>query len=88
MPNGKPGDHPITDILVHRLHPFGGGIEEEIENIANEFGEKGMRKLDALVFSPAFKDAEARINEQRRILRDLLTDGWNQLILERRRREQ
>lgn len=22
MPNGRPGDHPLTDLQVHGLHPF------------------------------------------------------------------
>jgi hypothetical protein len=27
MPNGKPGDHPVTDLIVHGAHPFPGDIE-------------------------------------------------------------
>ena len=27
MPNGRPGDHPLTDLLVHKRHPFPAEIE-------------------------------------------------------------
>lgn len=33
MPNGKPGDHPLTDIVKHRLPMFGDEIDEEIRRI-------------------------------------------------------
>jgi hypothetical protein len=34
MPNGKPGDHPLTDILVHKLRVYGGEADELIRKIA------------------------------------------------------
>jgi hypothetical protein len=34
MANGKPGDHPLTDILVHKLDVYGGGADELIRKIA------------------------------------------------------
>ena len=30
MPNGRPGDHPLTDLLVHKQHPFPRDVEELI----------------------------------------------------------
>jgi hypothetical protein len=33
MPNGKPGDHPITDMLVHGKHPFPDDMEEMIRKL-------------------------------------------------------
>ena len=33
MPNGKPGDHPITDITLHRLTVFGPEIDELVRDI-------------------------------------------------------
>jgi hypothetical protein len=33
MPNGKHGDHPITDLLVHGAYPFPADIEEMILEI-------------------------------------------------------
>ena len=33
MPNGKPGDHPLTDITLHRLTVFGPEIDELVRDI-------------------------------------------------------
>ena len=33
MPNGKPGDHPLTDMIVHGLHPFPPDIEDMLREI-------------------------------------------------------
>jgi hypothetical protein len=35
MPNGKPGDHPLTDILVHRRNVYGGEADDLIRKIAD-----------------------------------------------------
>lgn len=35
MPNGKPGDHPLTDMLVHGMHPFPDDIEQLLRQILN-----------------------------------------------------
>jgi hypothetical protein len=50
MANGKPGDHPITDMLVHGMHPFPADIEQMV------------RKL--LSLNPQFPDDGRRYNEQ------------------------
>ncbi len=34
MPNGKPGDHPLTDILVHKLKVYGREADDLIRRIA------------------------------------------------------
>jgi hypothetical protein len=34
MPNGKPGDHPLTDIVVHRSTVFGAPYDDLIREIA------------------------------------------------------
>jgi len=34
MPNGKPGDHPLTDILVHNLKVYGQEGDDLIRKIA------------------------------------------------------
>jgi hypothetical protein len=34
MPNGKPGDHPLTDILVHKLSVYGSEADDLICRIA------------------------------------------------------
>jgi hypothetical protein len=34
MPNEKPGDHPLTDILVHKLNVYGPEADDLIRKIA------------------------------------------------------
>ncbi len=36
MPNGKPGDHPLTDITVHRMATF----SEEADDLVRELVER------------------------------------------------
>ena len=33
MPNGKPGDHPLTDIVVHRTPMFGAEVDEKVRRV-------------------------------------------------------
>jgi len=35
MPNGKPGDHPLTDLLVHKSKVYGKEADELIRQIAS-----------------------------------------------------
>ncbi|HLG42159.1 MAG TPA: hypothetical protein VI643_02250 [Planctomycetota bacterium] len=51
MPNGKPGDHPITDITIHKIRVYSAEIDRLIEEIVT-LG--GRRHLDVLVdwFTP------------------------------------
>jgi hypothetical protein len=34
MPNGKPGDHPLTDILIHKVKVYGDEADDLIRKIA------------------------------------------------------
>ena len=34
MPNGKPGDHPLTDIFVHKAEVYGREADDLIRKIA------------------------------------------------------
>ena len=43
MPNGKPGDHPYTDIVVHKQTIFGSGIDELVREISNMPGFQEFR---------------------------------------------
>ena len=42
MPNGKPGDNPLTDMIVHGAHPFPPDIEELLRRI-DELGRRANR---------------------------------------------
>jgi len=50
MPNGKPGDHPLTDMLMHGAHPFPSDIESLLREI--------------LALDPAFPDGKRPYVEQ------------------------
>lgn len=43
MPNGKPGDHPLTDILIHKATVYGKEADDLIRKIA---GLCSRRELD------------------------------------------
>lgn len=44
MPNGRLGDHPLTDLLVHGMHPFPLDMEEMILRI-HELSPSTLREL-------------------------------------------
>jgi hypothetical protein len=50
MPNGKPGDDPITDMLVHGLHPFPADIEAMLREVFS--------------IDPGFPEGKRRYTEQ------------------------
>ena len=33
MPNGKPGDHPITDLMIHHLSVYGDPLDTELRQL-------------------------------------------------------
>ena len=33
MPNGRPGDHPLTDIIVDRRTVFGSEIDDKVRSV-------------------------------------------------------
>jgi hypothetical protein len=57
MPNGKPGDHPITDIVVHKQSVFGAPFDDLIREIEALARDETRQFLGTLVmFWP--KDAQ------------------------------
>lgn len=45
MPNGKPGDHPLTDIVVHRLPVYSAAIDRMIRDIVDLGGREAIADL-------------------------------------------
>lgn len=76
MPNGKPGDHPFTDIVVHGrdvYSPKAAGLVREIARLA---GDKERRALADLLYSdfneyfdPDVEKLEGLLTEMRDRLR-------------------
>jgi hypothetical protein len=45
MPNGKPGDHPLTDILIHGIRTFSEQADKLIVEINRLGGKRELEKL-------------------------------------------
>jgi hypothetical protein len=43
MPNGRPGDHPLTDVVLHQAEIYGRDIDDLIREVAErEPGSKAV----------------------------------------------
>ena len=51
MPNGKPGDHPYTDILTYGRDVYSTRAASLVREIAKLSDDKGRRKLAELLYS-------------------------------------
>ena len=83
MPNGKPGDHPLTDIHIHHLPIFSRDVDiliEEISALAGRFPEPLANRL--LASDPRFGEGpDSELIRDLQTLRDQLeraarADGW------------
>jgi len=50
MPNGKPGDHPLTDIVKHRLPMFGDEIDEKVRHLDGMMSDELRNVLATIVY--------------------------------------
>ena len=71
MPNGRPGDHPLTDVLHHGLSVFGDEADGLIREIAALGGTAELRG-DPWIWGrrPLADDHIARLRRLRDRLRD------------------
>ena len=84
MPNGKPGDHPYTDIIVHGRRVYSKAIDRLVREVAELSDERGQRELgDMLLFEynefskPDLPKLERVLSERRDLLRREATErGW------------
>lgn len=79
MPNGKPGDHPLTDMLVHGKHSFPLDIEvmlREILAFDPNFPDGRRRYVDQVRWEQRFSDWEQgrNLDEGRDALRQVLKE--------------
>jgi len=68
MPNGKVGDHPITDIVIHRRSVFSKEIDGLIERIVTI---EGVGQLEKRFIWFALPPKEKLKKELSRILEEL-----------------
>jgi hypothetical protein len=83
MPNGRPGDHPLTDMLHHGVHPFPPEIEtllREVLALDPAFPDGRRRYLDQLEWYRRFDDWQRgqRIDEGRVALTAVLYEMRSQ----------
>ena len=84
MPNGKPGDHPYTDIVLHGLRVYSEAIDRLVREIAALSDDRGRRELqDMLLFEyneyskPDLARLERVLSARREQLRKDATErGW------------
>ncbi|MCW5687397.1 MAG: hypothetical protein KIT76_02510 [Pseudolabrys sp.] len=50
MPNGKPGDHPLTDIVKHRLPMFGDEIDDKVRRLDSIASDELRNVLATIVY--------------------------------------
>ena len=68
MPNGKPHDHPISDMLIHGMHPFPTDIEALLLDL---YGPKG-HAWDELGLAPFDWEEGTHLDAARELLRSLI----------------
>ena len=76
MPNGKPGDHPFTDMVVHQLDLVGGGVDGEMRQLLVRF-PGAEAELRAYLESKSFGDDLAVIAVRQDSVRLRVLEIWN-----------
>jgi hypothetical protein len=51
MPNGKPGDHPFTDMMLHGKRVYSAKADELIRGVAKLSDTAGTKQLADMLFS-------------------------------------
>ncbi len=79
MPNGRPGDHPLTDMLMHNLHPFPPEMEamlREILELDSDFPDGKRAYLDQLEWGKRFSDwcRGKNLDEGKRAMSEVLME--------------
>lgn len=68
MVNGKPHDHPVTDIVLHGLHPYPPDLEELVRQV----NDRNPGVFNDLEWAPFDWEKGRFLDEARRLLQGLL----------------
>jgi hypothetical protein len=68
MPNGKPGDHPYTDIMIHGRDVYSRRAAALVREIASLVDEKTRRELADLLFFEYNEFSKPNIAKLERVL--------------------
>jgi hypothetical protein len=77
--NDKPGDHPLTDVLIHNLVVFGHPWDDELREIVHLLGtERAHDWFNAECWSKPDNQIRFAISKKRAALRREARDrGWD-----------
>ena len=80
MPNGKPGDHPFTDIVVHGRDVYSPQVAKLVREISKLASDKERREISDLLFTKYNEYYDPDVEELEQVLintRDrLLQEAW------------
>ena len=71
MPNGKPGDHPYTDIIVHGTDLYSQTVAQLVREISGLADEKTRRDLSDLLITEYNEYSNPDVDELERVLTEL-----------------
>lgn len=71
MPNGKPGDHPYTDIVIHGRDVYSPRADSLIREVAALSDEKARRDLADRLFSEFNEYRNPDVSKLERVLTEL-----------------
>lgn len=71
MPNGKPGDHPYTDIVIHGRDIYSGNASKLVREIAEIASDSDRRKLAELLYSQYNEYANPDVEKLERVLTEM-----------------
>ncbi|HWC15686.1 MAG TPA: hypothetical protein VG498_01670 [Terriglobales bacterium] len=75
--NGKKGDHPLTDILLHNLPTYSDRADSLVKEIVQLGGRRELERTFDLMVPPPIDAFEAALLELRdRLRREAKERGW------------
>ena len=81
MFNGKPGDHPLTDILLHKIETFGKEADDAIRNVSELSSRRELYEWWSAEIGPA-DDRETVLQKAQSRFMELIqrsnTSGWGE----------
>jgi len=75
MPNGKPGDHPYTDIMIHGRDVYSKRAAALVREIASLVDEKTRRQLADLLYSEYNEFLKPDVAKLERVLTEMRDDA-------------
>lgn len=79
MPNGRPGDHPLTDIFVHDLNVYGKEADDYIRKIRRLSSSRELDEWWTKEINLNCEKAEVLVKAKQRyqeLLQRAKTSGW------------